>query len=154
MAEMLAAREAAGGVPDRAQIDAFNNFKRELMSFNLSYFVDLTPPLPEQREQGASADTQAILDAIARLGARPQAAEPRPAAAEPVLAQAVPQPAAVRKPRVLRPAVSAKDNQVEKTDQPLRTVKRKIDLTRQAPDGISKQVVEDLALRIANSRVK
>ena len=154
MAEMLAAREAAGSVPDRAQIDAFNNFKRELMSFNLSYFVDLTPPLPEQREQGASADTQAILDAIARLGARPQAAEPRPAAAEPVLAQAVPQPAAVRKPRVLRPAVSAKDNQVEKTDQPLRTVKRKIDLTRQAPDGISKQVVEDLALRIANSRVK
>ena len=61
---------------------------------------------------------------------------------------------AVKKPRSLRPAVSAKDNQVEKTDQPLRTVKRKIDLSRQKQDGISRQVVEDLAVRIANSRVK
>ena len=60
----------------------------------------------------------------------------------------------MKKPRSLRPAVSAKDNQVEKTDQPLRTVKRKIDLSRQKQDGISRQVVEDLAVRIANSRVK
>ena len=162
MAEMLAARENVNGMPDQEQINAFNAFKHDLMAFNLSYFVDLTPPLPAEAPQGGAGavDTQAILDAIARMGVRTQpAAEPAPAAAAPVqeapLAQAVPHPAAaVKKPRSLRPAVSAKDNQVEKTDQPLRTVKRKIDLSRQKQDGISRQVVEDLAVRIANSRVK
>ena len=144
MAEMLAARENVNGMPDQEQINAFNAFKHDLMAFNLSYFVDLTPPLPAEAPQGGAGavDTQAILDAIARMGVRTQqAAEPAPAAA-------------VKKPRSLRPAVSAKDNQVEKTDQPLRTVKRKIDLSRQKQDGISRQVVEDLAVRIANSRVK
>lgn len=162
MAEMLASRENVNGMPDQEQINAFNAFKHDLMAFNLSYFVDLTPPLPAEAPQGGAGavDTQAILDAIARMGVRTQqAAEPAPAAAAPVqeapLAQAVPHPAAaVKKPRSLRPAVSAKDNQVEKTDQPLRTVKRKIDLSRQKQDGISRQVVEDLAVRIANSRVK
>lgn len=158
MAEMLAARENVQGMPDAAQIEAFNGYKRDLMSFNLSYFIDLTPPLPAEAAQGgASVDTQTILEAIARMNARPQQAEPAAAAApapEAPLAQAVPHRAAVKKPRSLRPAVSAKDNQVEKTDQPLRTVKRKIDLSRQKQDGISRQVVEDLAVRIANSRVK
>ena len=59
-----------------------------------------------------------------------------------------------KKQRVLRPAVSAKDSRVEKTEQPLRTVRRKIDLTAGNPEALSKKVVEELAVRIANSRVK
>ncbi len=159
MQEMLAARESAGSMPGQEQMDAFNGFKRDLMAFNLSYFIDLTPPLPEQSEKdAASLDTQAILEAIARLGARPQqetavsAQQPAPQAD---LAQAMPpRTAAVKKPRTLRAAVSSKDNRLEKTDQPLRTVKRKLDLTHRTEEDLSRKVVEDLALRIANSRVK
>lgn len=158
MAEMLAARENVQGMPDAAQIEAFNGYKRDLMSFNLSYFIDLTPPLPAEAAQGgASVDTQTILEAIARMNARPQQAEPAAAAApapEAPLAQAVPHRAAVKKPRALRPAVSSKDNKVDKTDQPLRTFKHKIDLTQQQDESITRKVVEDLAVRIANSRVK
>ena len=60
----------------------------------------------------------------------------------------------MRKPRQLRAAVSSRDSKVEKTDQPLRTVKRKISLNGDDPDALSKQLVEELAVRIANSRLK
>ena len=63
------------------------------------------------------------------------------------------QAAAVKKPRQLRPAVSAKDNKLEKTDQPLRIVHRKIALEGQS-ESLSKQVVDELAQKIANSMVK
>ena len=61
---------------------------------------------------------------------------------------------AAKKPRVLRPAVSSKDNRTEKTEQPLRTVRRSIRLTDDNPDSLSKKLVEELALKIANSRVR
>ena len=60
----------------------------------------------------------------------------------------------VRKPRALRPSVSARDSKVEKTDQPLRVVKRRIDTGAGNPEALSRQVVEELAVRIANSRIK
>ena len=61
---------------------------------------------------------------------------------------------AVGKQKVLRPAVSAKDNKTEKTDQPLRTVRRSIKINDENPDSLSKKLVEELALKIANSRVR
>ena len=157
MAEMLAAREEAGEMPDRDQMQNFIALKQDLMSFDLTHFIDLTPPLPEQREGMASADVQAILDAIARLGAGALQQKPAAPAAQqepsaPVSVQAAPY-AAVKKPRTLRPAVSAKDNVVEKPDQPLRIVRNKIGMT-QPEDSLSRKVVEDIAVRIANSRVK
>ena len=51
-------------------------------------------------------------------------------------------------------AVSARDSKVEKTDQPLRVVKRRIDTGAGNPEALSRQVVEELAVRIANSRIK
>lgn len=157
VAEMLAVREEIGGTPTKEQIEDLTECKHELMSFNLSYFVDLSPALPPERAEAPAADTQAILDAIARINVAPAApaapaAQQAPQAAP--LAQTLSASGGKAKPRVLRPAVSAKDNKVEKTDQPVRVVHRKIDLTAEKPDSISKKVVEELALRIANSRVK
>ena len=59
----------------------------------------------------------------------------------------------MKKPRQLRPAVSAKDNKLEKADQPLRIVHRKISLGEES-ESLSKQVVDELAQKIANSMVK
>ncbi len=161
VAEMLSLREEIGETPTKEQIDDLTECKHELMSFNLSYFVDLSPALPPERAEAPAADTQAILDAIARLNVAPASAPaPSETAAQPAAVQAQPLAQTLHasggkaKPRVLRPAVSAKDNKVEKTDQPVRVVHRKIDLTAEKPDSISKKVVEELALRIANSRVK
>ena len=131
------------------------------MSFNLSYFIDLAPAIAEQQQSASAVDTEAILSAIRGLGS---AAAVQPAAAEPAkplaenaeiagLAAKKPQ-LAVKKPRVLRPAVSAKDNKTEKTEQPLRTVRRSIKMKDENPDSLSKKLVEELALKIANSRVR
>ena len=59
-----------------------------------------------------------------------------------------------KKPRVLRPAVSAKDNKVEHSEQPLRITRRKLPVGDDNPDALSKQIVSELAARIANSRIK
>lgn len=164
--EMLEIRQDIGdGEADKGKIDNLTELKKELMSFNLSYFIDLSPAAYEEKEPAASApsvDTQAILDAISNL----QAAAPS------VQVSAVQeqkediklqnkleelsknkQAAAVKKPRQLRPAVSAKDNKLEKADQPLRIVHRKISLGEES-ESLSKQVVDELAQKIANSMVK
>ena len=131
------------------------------MSFNLSYFIEFTPAVPEeQKETGAtSVDTQAILDAIAKLGTnvavQPQSSTVATDEQAQARLEALSQNRSVPnvKKRVLRPAVSGKDNRVEKTDQPLRTVKRKL-VTGAEENSLSKQVVDELAQKIANSRMK
>ena len=164
--EMLEIRQDIGeGEADKGKIDNLTELKKELMSFNLSYFVDLSPAVYEEKEPAApaaSVDTQAILDAISKIQTAAPAAQ-----AEAVQEKAEnadlqnkleelsknKQAAAVKKPRQLRPAVSAKDNKLEKTDQPLRIVHRKIALEGQSA-SLSKQVVDELAQKIANSIVK
>ena len=169
LAEMLEIREEIGdGEPDKGKIDNLTELKKELMSFNLSYFIDFTPAVPEEGAEepapeavSPSIDTQAILDAISRLGtvsaAQPQTPAQEETAASDVQGRieelAKSRPAANVKKRVLRPAVSAKDNRVEKTEQPLRIVKRKIDVTGDDA-SLSKQIVDELAQKIANSMVK
>ncbi len=164
--EMLEIRQDIGeGEADKGKIENLTELKKELMSFNLSYFVDLSPAVYEEKEPAApaaSVDTQAILDAISKIQTAAPAAQ-----AEAVQEKAEnadlqnkleelsknKQAAAVKKPRQLRPAVSAKDNKLEKTDQPLRIVHRKIALEGQS-ESLSKQVVDELAQKIANSMVK
>lgn len=164
--EMLEIRQDIGeGEADKGKIENLTELKKELMSFNLSYFVDLSPAVYEEKEPAApaaSVDTQAILDAISKIQTAAPAAQ-----AEAVQEKAEnadlqnkleelsknKQAAAVKKPRQLRPAVSAKDNKLEKTDQPLRIVHRKIALEGQS-ESLSKQVVDELAQKIANSIVK
>ena len=43
---------------------------------------------------------------------------------------------------------------MEKTEQPLRTVRRSIDLNKVSEDALAKKLVDELAQRIASSRVK
>ena len=166
LAEMAAVRESlAGEAPGEDKVTDLTELKKELMSFNLSYFIDMTPAIA-QETPAPSVDTEAILDAIRDLGnSVPAAAAPAAAAAaapaEPLaesgklasLAAKKPN-ISVKKPRVLRPAVSSKDNKTEKTEQPLRTVRRSIRMTDENPDSLSKKLVEELALKIANSRVR
>ena len=166
LAEMAAVRESlAGEAPGEDKVTDLTELKKELMSFNLSYFIDMTPAIAQEMP-APSVDTEAILDAIRDLGnSVPAAAAPAAAAAaapaEPLaesgklasLAAKKPN-ISVKKPRVLRPAVSSKDNKTEKTEQPLRTVRRSIRMTDENPDSLSKKLVEELALKIANSRVR
>lgn len=153
VSEMAAVRGEVEGMPTQEQAESLAALKRELMSFNLSYFIDLSPALPAEQGTAPSVDTQAILDAIARLQAAP-AAQPAAAPEQDLTERLRAAGRGSKKVRMLRPAVSAKDSRVEKTDQPLRTFRRKIDLTDENPDALSKKVVEELAVRIANSRVK
>ena len=154
--EMLEIRDEIGeGEPDKGKVDNLTELKKELMSFNLSYFIDFTPATPE--EKNAAVDTQAILDAISRMSvapAQPQAAQAAAESAPEKIAPLTQQGGGVRKPRPLRPAVSARDNKVEKTEQPLRTVRRSIDLNKVSEDALAKKLVDELAQRIASSRVK
>ena len=114
--EMLEIRDEIGeGEPDKGKVDNLTELKKELMSFNLSYFIDFTPATPE--EKNAAVDTQAILDAISRMSvapAQPQAAQAAAESAPEKIAPLPQQGGGVRKPRPLRPAVSARDNKVEK----------------------------------------
>ncbi len=163
--EMLEIRQDIGdGEADKGKIDNLTELKKELMSFNLSYFIDLSPAAYEEKESAASApsvDTQAILDAISNLQAAPSAQvsavqdQKEDAQLQNKLEELSKnkQSAAVKKPRQLRPAVSAKDNKLEKADQPLRIVHRKISLGEES-ESLSKQVVDELAQKIANSMVK
>lgn len=155
--------ELAGQAPGEEQTAAFAELKKELMSFNLSYFIDFSPAIAGSGQTAASVDTEAILEAIRELGSAPAAsAAPAEAEAARPLAEdaqlaglAAKKPnVAVRKQRVLRPAVSSKDNKTEKTEQPLRTVRRSIKMSDDNPDSLSKKLVEELALKIANSRVR
>ena len=162
-AEMLEiGQEMNGGEADKGRIDNLTELKKELMSFNLSYFIDLSPAIYEEKEPAApaapAADTQAILDAISNLQvvqAAPAAAPQQDAKLQGKLEELAKNKPnlSVKKPRQLRPAVSSKDNKVEKTDQPLRVVRRKISLTEEG-ETLSKQVVDELAQKIANSMVK
>lgn len=162
--EMLEIRQDIGdGEADKGKIDNLTELKKELMSFNLSYFIDLSPAVYEEKEPAApapSVDTQAILDAISNLQAAPSAQvsavqdQKEDAQLQSKLEElSKNKQAAVKKPRQLRPAVSAKDNKLEKTDQPLRIVHRKICLGEES-ESLSKQVVDELAQKIANSMVK
>lgn len=162
--EMLEIRQDIGdGEADKGKIDNLTELKKELMSFNLSYFIDLSPAVYEEKEPAApapSVDTQAILDAISNLQAAPSAqVSAVQDQKEDVQLQSKLEElsknkqAAVKKPRQLRPAVSAKDNKMEKADQPLRIVHRKISLGEES-ESLSKQVVDELAQKIANSMVK
>lgn len=162
--EMLEIRQDIGdGEADKGKIDNLTELKKELMSFNLSYFIDLSPAVYEEKEPAApatSVDTQAILDAISNLQAAPSAQvsavqdQKEDAQLQSKLEElSKNKQAAVKKPRQLRPAVSAKDNKLEKADQPLRIVHRKISLGEES-ESLSKQVVDELAQKIANSMVK
>ncbi len=154
--------ELAGEAPGEEKTAALSELKKELMSFSLACAMDLAPAIQEREPAAASVDTEAILDAIRGLGAvsaaaaQPAAAETVPLAEDEKLARlAAKKPnVAAKKPRVLRPAVSSKDNRTEKTEQPLRTVRRSIRLTDDNPDSLSKKLVEELALKIANSRLR
>ena len=131
------------------------------MSFNLSYFIDFSPAVSTATPaQAAAIDTQAILDAIARINVAPAAAVPAAAERDPQAEAALQSRlaqlsqnhgASVKKPRQLRPAVSSKDNKVEKSEQPLRVVHRKIE-AEQGDDSLSKQVVEEMAQIIAGKK--
>ncbi|PWM49572.1 MAG: hypothetical protein DBX39_04590, partial [Bacillota bacterium] len=162
--EMLEIRQdIGGGEADKGKIDNLTELKKELMSFNLSYFIDLSPAVYEEKEPAApapSVDTQAILDAISNLQAAPSASvsavqdQKEDAQLQSKLEElSKNKQAAVKKPRQLRPAVSAKDNKLEKADQPLRIVHRKISLGAES-ESLSKQVVDELAQKIANRMVK
>lgn len=163
LAEFAAARDELGGeAPGEGKVAELTELKKELMSFNLSYFIDFEPAIP-QEQPASSVDTEAILNAIREMnaaapaGAAPAAAAPAAPLAESgeLAALAAKKPSlSVKKPRVLRPAVSSKDNKTEKTEQPLRTVRRSIKMTDENPDSLSKKLVEELALKIANSRVR
>lgn len=161
LAEIMEMKADIGdAVPEKGQIDNLTELKKEIMSFNLSYFIDFSPVQAEEKEEpAASVDTQAILDAIARLGTLPAAAQAQQA--EELAADAtreklenISRSAGPKKPRVLRPAVSAKDNKVEHSEQPLRITRRKLPVGDDNPDALSKQIVSELAARIANSRIK
>lgn len=164
LSELMAlGEELAGAAPDEQQVKDLTQLKKELMSFNLSGFIDLVPAVPEEGQAAASSvDTETILDAIRHINVTVTA----PSAEAPVAAAPLTESAklaelskrkpsvAVGKQKVLRPAVSAKDNKTEKTDQPLRTVRRSIKINDENPDSLSKKLVEELALKIANSRVR
>lgn len=60
----------------------------------------------------------------------------------------------MKKARVLRPAVSSKDNKTEKVVQPLRVVRRSIKASEENPDALSKALVGQVAQKIANSMIK
>ena len=164
--EILEIREEVGdGVPDAGKVANLSELKKELMSFNLSYFVDLTPALPnESAPASAAVDTQTILDAIARLAAAPAPAAPQEKCEAPSEANteeiraklneiAASRPAAPAKKRNLRPAVSSKDNKVDKAEQPLRIVRRSIH-TDENPDSLSKEIADQLAEKIADGKAK
>ena len=77
--EMLEIRQDIGeGEADKGKIENLTELKKELMSFNLSYFVDLSPAVYEEKEPAApaaSVDTQAILDAISKIQTAAPAAQ-------------------------------------------------------------------------------
>lgn len=165
MAELLEAFAdiPEGELPAESAIANIGALKKELMSFNLSYFVDLEPAAA-QPEKTENVDTQAILDAIAniKLPETVAAAQPQPQALAELSStekklgeakQAAPD-VRVKKPRVLRPAVTSKDNKTEKVNQPLRTVRRSINVAEENPQSLSKELVGQIAQKIANSMIK
>lgn len=155
--EIETIRQETEGAPAEEKVAQLIQLKKELMSFNLSYFIDFAPAAPEA-PSAASVDTEAILEAIRRIGVvAPQPAggtEPIAESEKVAALAANKSKVSVKKERVLRPAVSSKDNKTEKTEQPLRTVRRSIRMTDDNPDALSKKLVEELALKIANSRVR
>lgn len=56
----------AGELPSETTIVNIGALKKELMSFNLSYFVELEP-VAAQPEKTDNVDTQAILEAISNI---------------------------------------------------------------------------------------
>lgn len=150
--------------------------KKEIMSFNLSYFVDLVPVTADP-EKTENVDTQAILNAIANIKmpevitAAPPVQENRQTATAQETASAafvaesggdsaiaetkkvVPE-VRVKKQKVMRPGVSSKDNKPEKVNQPLRIVRRSINTNDTNPDSLSKVLVGEVAQKIANSMIK
>ena len=155
LAELMEMREEIGSeTPERGQIDNLTELKKELMSFNLSYFIDFSPVQQEAKENAPTVDTQVILDAISRISvSAPQAVAVETENTQEKL-NAIPRASAPKKPRVLRPAVSSKDNKVEKSEQPLRVTRRKLPVGEENPDALSRQLVGEIAERIANSRLK
>ena len=151
-----------GELPAESTIVNIGALKKELMSVNLSYFVDLEPAAAEP-EKAENVDTQAILDAISGIkmpevvtvaaGPAETAAEDSSSKSEEIK-QPNPVNVRVKKPRVLRPAVTSKDNKTEKVNQPLRVVKRSIKATEDNPDALSKELVGQVAQKIANSMIK
>jgi len=166
-----------GEIPAESTITNIVALKKEIMNFNLYYFVDLVPVIAEP-EKSAPVDTQAILNAIAgiKLPEVVTAYAPAPetnevenqtenqAVAESAIAatsemtlaeakQAVPA-VRVKKQKIMRPGVSSKDNKMEKTNQPLRTVRRSLKTTDDNPNALSKELVGQVAQKIANSMIK
>lgn len=166
-----------GEIPAESTITNIVALKKEIMNFNLYYFVDLVPVIAEP-EKSAPVDTQAILNAIAgiKLPEVVTAYAPAPetnevenqtenqAVAESAIAatsemtlaeakQAVPA-VRVKKQKIMRPGVSSKDNKIEKTNQPLRTVRRSLKTTDDNPNALSKALVGQVAQKIANSMIK
>lgn len=148
----------AGELPSETSIVNIGALKKELMSFNLSYFVALEP-VAAQPEKTDNVDTQAILEAISNIkipetvvAAPAERKEPTESKLEEVKKETP--NVRVKKARVLRPAVSSKDNKTEKVVQPLRVVRRSIKATEENPDALSKALVGQVAQKIANSMIK
>lgn len=151
----------AGELPSETTIVNIGALKKELMSFNLSYFVELEP-VAAQPEKTDNVDTQAILEAISNIKipeavaivSQPVAAAKEPTESKLEEVKKDSPNVRVKKARVLRPAVSSKDNKTEKVVQPLRVVRRSIKASEENPDALSKALVGQVAQKIANSMIK
>ena len=151
----------AGELPSETTIVNIGALKKELMSFNLSYFVELEP-VAAQPEKTDNVDTQAILKAISNIKipeavaivSQPVAAAKEPTESKLEEVKKDSPNVRVKKARVLRPAVSSKDNKTEKVVQPLRVVRRSIKASEENPDALSKALVGQVAQKIANSMIK
>lgn len=131
------------------------------MSFNLSYFVELEPVAAQPKRRTTWIRRpfwRPFL--ISRSPRRSQSvSQPVAAAKEPTESklEEVKKDSPnvrVKKARVLRPAVSSKDNKTEKVVQPLRVVRRSIKASEENPDALSKALVGQVAQKIANSMIK
>lgn len=156
-AEFLQVRQGMQGrEATKEEIEDLTQLKKELMTFNLTYFIDFTPAMYEEKESVPNVDTQQILEAISKIRNADErselVAEERTAVSMESLPKSKTGPQ-IKKQRQLRPAITAKDNKVEKVGQPLLVVHRKIDVST-GEDALSKQIVQELAQKIAATRLK
>ena len=156
-AEFLQVRQGMQGrEATKEEIEDLTQLKKELMTFNLTYFIDFTPAMYEEKESAPNVDTQQILEAISKIRNADERLESKAEEGAAVSMESLPKPKSepqIKKQRQLRPAITSKDNKVEKVGQPLLVVHRKIDVST-GEDALSKQIVQELAQKIAATRLK
>lgn len=147
-------------LPDADAVAQINALKKDLMSFSLAYFVDFEP-VASQPEKYDNVDTQKILSAISDIKlpetvtiARRMPDEIRTIAMSEDLIEAKQASPSVRvkKPRVLRPAVSSKDGKTEHVAQPLRVVHRSIRAVNENPEALSNVLTDQIAARSSREK--